>query len=91
MWYQQFNNFPEKFLANTARFKMLNPESYNWSEIIEFISSQHVFNDYDTSGSVNEFLQNCKGLLFMVFTTNGFYNFVKLKPIFEHLRHRYKI
>ena len=41
-------------------FKMENLDNYFRVRLFVVKSSQHVFNDYDTTGNVNAFLEKCK-------------------------------
>ena len=43
-------------------------------------SSQHVLNDYDTTGNVNEFLEKCKCIPSMVPLATDFWEIGRSKP-----------
>ena len=47
-------------LRTNIRFKLGNLDKNYQSESFYVKSSQHVLNDYDTTGNLNEFLEKCK-------------------------------
>ena len=53
-------------LRINIRFKLVNLDNTIRVRLIDVKSSQHVLNDDDISGSVNEFLEKCKCIPFMV-------------------------
>ena len=48
--------------------------------LLDVKSSQHVLNDYDTTGNVNEFLEKCKCIPSIVPPATDFWEICRSKP-----------